>query len=137
RDRGHRSRSPRPALTAKQHLPRLPNWWPTSSTKKICDSATPRLPRHGLALVVEVPQAGLTVPRRQRIGDAGNAFLDAEACRRSAHLGPNPTWIHQREAPSIAGTASRVGSHQGVESRLAGAVDFPAALFIQADAAKA
>jgi hypothetical protein len=49
------------------------------------------LPRHGLALVVEVPQARLAASRCQRISYARNALLHANTCVRSSHIRPDPS----------------------------------------------
>ena len=45
---------------------------------RIRDAAS--LPRHGLAPVVEVPQAGLPVSCGYRVDDTRNALLDAKVC---------------------------------------------------------
>src|SRR4029077_3462638 len=95
------------------------------------------LPRHGLALVVEVPQARLAASRCQRISYPRNALLHANTFVRSSHIRPDPSWIDQGQASSIASVSNGVRSHQGIQSRLAGAIDFPPACFVQGDATHA
>lgn len=56
----------------------------------------PPSPRHGPSKIVKIMQAGAPLMRFDRIHQIRNAFVDGQACRRSAHISLHPSGRHDQ-----------------------------------------